>query len=487
MIKNILFSINKFLFSKEASLLKKIFQGGTWLSIGLVVTNMVGLLKAAVMVRFLKPEDFGLMGIAFVTLRWLEVLSESGFNAALIHKKGDINSYLDTAWVIQICRGVFLALLLFLFGNKIASLAFSNEQAGGIIQAAGLIVLARSFINPAVIQLKKRLDLKAEFYWRLSGALAGFITGVAAAILLKNVWALVLSVIASQAVVAVVSFWVYPFKPKFKVSYKKARELYGYGRSIFLSNLFTFFREWADSLIVVKVCGLTSLGFYQISRQFTYDPSIQFGMGIRGVMFPAFSMLKNTADITFTYFRSLKYLTAIMLPFSVVVTMYANSLVPLLLGAKWIPAVPTIICLVWASTGVILNGVNHSCLAGIGKPQYAAIANGISMLGLLLFFLPSFRALQETGMAIIVVISLIISYVAQIIMVMKHLNASISGLIMSHSLSLACIIPFILLWIFHNRCGVSQQVLLLSFAVSWMTCCITITVKRELSLKKETI
>nr|WP_320193807.1 oligosaccharide flippase family protein [uncultured Desulfobacter sp.] len=485
MIKKLHTFFKSFLFSGDGSFLKKIFQGGTWLSLGLAATNLIGLFKAAVMVRFLKPEDFGLMGIAFVTLRWLEVLSESGFSAALIHKKGDISPYLNTAWGIQICRGTLLAALLFLFGNIIAKIAFSNEQAGIIIQATGLIAFVKSLINPAVIQLKKRLDLKVEFCWRLSGAIAGFIAGVVAAVMLKNVWALVLSVVISQTVVVVVSYWVYPFKPQFKISFRKTKELFGYGRSIFLANLFAFFREWADSLIVVKTCGLTSLGFYQISRQFSYDPSIQFGLGIRGVMFPAFSMLKNKTDIISTYFKSLKYISALMFPFAIVFTLYTDSIISLLMGSNWLPAAPTLKWLVWASIVLMLSGINHSCLAGIGKPQYSAIANGVSMLGLALFFLPTFRALHETGMAICIAITLIISFTVQISMVLKYLQVSISDFIAFNGLPIVCIIPFIVLIFFHTDLGVFQQVFFLIGAVIWMMLCIIHTIRKEIVIREK--
>jgi O-antigen/teichoic acid export membrane protein len=431
--------------AKEGSLTQKIFRGGIWLSLGQASMNILGLVKLAFLGRILTPTDFGLMGIALVSLRWLEVFTESGFSAALIHKKGDVLDYINTAWVVQLVRGAIVAIILFIGSNVIAEWAFNTPNASIILKSVAPIIFLRGLQNPALILLKKKLDLRAEFYWKLSGAICGALTGIVLGFLLRNIWALVGSVVVSQLAITITSYVVFPFKPKLIFSLKKAKELYGYGRSIFLSNLFTFFSEYSDSIIVAKFCGIVPLGYYQMARQFSYDPSAQAGRLIQGVMFPAFSSLADPEKTRNAFLKTLTWVTALVFPLGILVSSNAEGLILFIMGNKWAATAPTFTILIWASVLVILNGITYSCLAGIGKPHFIAFANAFNLIGLSLFFVPQIKLLNELGMALVFCVSILLSTSIQLILLSKSLKISVTQLIASLNLTAIASIPFVFL------------------------------------------
>ena len=98
----------------DESLSKKVVVSGFWVFALRITNRSFNLIRLIVLARILSPHDFGLMGIALLTMATLETFSQTGFHAALIQRKGDIKEYLDAAWTFLILRGIILFGVLYL-------------------------------------------------------------------------------------------------------------------------------------------------------------------------------------------------------------------------------------------------------------------------------------------------------------------------------------------------------------------------------------
>ncbi len=85
----------------------KVVRGGMWLFALRIINRGLGFIKIIILARILAPEDFGLMGIAMLSIATLETFSQTGFQVALIQKKENVQPYLDTAWTVSVIRGTF--------------------------------------------------------------------------------------------------------------------------------------------------------------------------------------------------------------------------------------------------------------------------------------------------------------------------------------------------------------------------------------------
>ena len=66
------------------------------------------LVSNVILSRMLFPQAFGLMAIVRLVLNGLELLSDAGVAFSIIRdRRGDEPSFLNTAWTIQIIRGVW--------------------------------------------------------------------------------------------------------------------------------------------------------------------------------------------------------------------------------------------------------------------------------------------------------------------------------------------------------------------------------------------
>ncbi len=364
----------------------KVVRSTIWLAIGNGSAKIVNLIKIAILGRLLAPDDFGLMAIAILTLKWLEYFTETGFNKALVQEQGDIEPYLDTAWVVQLVRGALLATLLFLTA-PLAAEFFATPHATAVIRACATVLIIRGFSNPAIVYLRRELDFKRIFWWTLSNACIGLAVAIGVALLYPSVWALVASVVAAAIASTLLSYVIKPYIPRPHFQWQQAKKLIHFGKWIFFLNVISFVGLYADSAIVGKILGMTSLGFYQMARQFGMTPSHQIALLVSGVMFPAFTHLRESEQLRIAFSRTLIVISMVAIPLGCFLTVFANPLVLLILGEQWLPIAPALAWLVWAGICTAFTDASSALFQASGKPSlsvYVTIFQQVLTLTLLL-------------------------------------------------------------------------------------------------------
>jgi O-antigen/teichoic acid export membrane protein len=181
-------------------LAKKVIHGGLWIFGLKILTKGLGLIRTVVLARLLSPSDFGLFGIALLSISIIENFSQTGIQAALVRKKNDIASYLNTAWTITALRGIVLFMILFAVAPVIAKF-FNSQQATAVIRVIAVSTLFSGFKNIGLVYFQRELEFRKQFTYELSGVLADVVIAIVLAFVLQSVWALVwagLSIIPSK-------------------------------------------------------------------------------------------------------------------------------------------------------------------------------------------------------------------------------------------------------------------------------------------------
>jgi len=69
--------------------------------------NLLGFGKTLIIANFFFLEDLGIISIVLM-MEVLSTFTETGFDAALVQKKENIHSYLNTAWTAGLINGIIL-------------------------------------------------------------------------------------------------------------------------------------------------------------------------------------------------------------------------------------------------------------------------------------------------------------------------------------------------------------------------------------------
>ena len=363
-------------------------MGGFWVFSLRIVQQLFDLTRLVILARILAPDDFGLMGIALLTMATLETFSQTGFQAALIQKKEDIRSYLDAAWTVLIFRGIMVFAILY-FAAPLAASFFDTPQAKSIIQVIGLSVLFQAFTNIGVIYFQKELEFNKEFIYQLAGTLADFIVAISTVLILKNVWALVLGKLAGSAVRCFVSYLIDPYKPRLSSDVAKAKELFGFGKWILGSSILIFLLTQGDDIFVGKLLGATALGFYQMAYKISNLPATEITHMISRVTFPAYAKLQDDIPkLREAYLKVLQITAFLSFPIAWMIFVLAPDFTRIFLGEKWMPMVPAMqaLCVfgVTRSIGATMGPILYS----MGRPKIQTKLSSIQLLAMAVIIYP---------------------------------------------------------------------------------------------------
>ena len=222
------------------SLAKKAIRGGMWVFALRIINRGLGFIRNIILARLLAPEDFGLLGIAMLAIATLETFSQTGFQPALIQKKGNIESYLNTGWTVSALRGMILFCILFFAAPTIAKF-FNSPLASLVIRVIAISTLLAGFRNIGIVFFQKELEFNKQFSYEFSAAVIDLTVAISLAFILRNVWALVWGGLAASFVRLVMSYLIHPYRPRIKWERRKSKDLFDFGRWTVASGIFIFF------------------------------------------------------------------------------------------------------------------------------------------------------------------------------------------------------------------------------------------------------
>src|SRR5688572_30143338 len=91
----------------EPGLRSQAIRGSIWTFAGYGASQVIRLASNLILARLLFPDVFGLMALVNVFIGGLAMFSDIGIGPAIIqNKRGNERTFLNTAWTIQIGRGL---------------------------------------------------------------------------------------------------------------------------------------------------------------------------------------------------------------------------------------------------------------------------------------------------------------------------------------------------------------------------------------------
>jgi O-antigen/teichoic acid export membrane protein len=273
-------------------LMARVFRSTSWILLGYGGSQGLRLASNLILTRILFPEAFGLMALISLVTVGLMLFSDVGIAPSIAQsKRGDDPDFLNTAWSIQVIRGVCLWAIATGLALPFASFYTAPELAT-YLPIAALTLLVTGF-NPTRIETAHRhllmgrltiLDLTSQVIAVM----------IALAWWLQSVVALVVGgVVGSISKLALTWVFLPGTANRFRWEPAAVRELVTFGKWIFLSTAFWFFASQGDRAVLGKFLTLESLGIYNIAF-FLASFAMQLGTAVTGrVMIPVYRDAKH--------------------------------------------------------------------------------------------------------------------------------------------------------------------------------------------------
>jgi len=413
----------------EKPLSHLVVKSGFWVFGSRVIERSFYITRLIILARILDPHDFGLLGIAMVTMLTLENFSQTGFQAALIQKKENIEEYLNSAWTVGIIRGSILLIILYFVAPYVA-IFFKIPQAEPIIRVIGFSILLQAFTNIGIIYFQKELEFNKQFIYQISGTLIDFVVAVSAALLLRSVWALVFGLLAGNATRLVVSYFIHPYRPRLSSDFGKAKELFGFGKWLLGSSILVFLITQGDDFFVGKLLGATMLGFYQMAYKISNTPTTEITHAISQITFPTYSKLQeNISKLREVYLKTLQLTTLLSFPLAGLIFILAPDFTKIFLGEKWMPMVPVMQVLVLFGIIRSIAATVGPLFQGLGKPQFNTKLQFAQLILLSILIYPFYVRWGLLGVSFAVVLAALIANLGSVYLIVKITRCEIHNFI----------------------------------------------------------
>ncbi len=404
-----------FIKSSDGSLYQKVIRGGFWTFFLRAISQLLYLIKIIVLARLLSPSDFGLFGIALLSLSALETFSQTGFDRALIQKRGDIKSYLNSAWTIEIIRGIIIAMILFFISSYVATF-FNAPKVISILRIIGLAVIIKSLTNIAIVYFQKELEFKKFFKYQFLGAFFDAFVTIGIAVVFQSVWALVIGLLAGNLVKLIMSYKIDPYRPKLEFDLLKLKELWGFGKWVLGSSMLVFLVTHGDDIFVGKLLGITALGFYQMAYLISNAPATEISNIISQVAFPAYSKLQNNISrFRDACLKTLQFMLLLSFPIASIIFVLGYDFVIIFLGKKWIPIAPIMQVLIIAGLMRSIAIIFGYAFYALRKPKIDTKIQTIRFFILSISIYPFAVNWGMLGIAYSVLLSIFVSSVISVI------------------------------------------------------------------------
>ena len=371
---------------------------GSALMIGMRwTTRLLGLFSTLILVRLLTPDDFGVVAMAMVIVGFLEVFTHTAVDLALIRDRDASREHYDTAWTLEILQGTALAIALVVVA-PLAADYFDDQRVTLVIYALALRALVGSFENIGVVAFRRDLEFQKEFWFGVSKKMAMVALTVVAAFTLKSYWALVVGLVGGRVADVLISFSRHPYRPRFSLS--KAAELWGFSRWLLIGRVGDMVTRKLDEFVIGGELGTMAMGNYFVAADVATAPTEEIvGPMSRGI-YPVYSTLLNARpQLIDTFLLVLSSTTYLCVPLGMGLSAIAPNLVPVVLGEKWLAAIPLIEYLGISGIAIALAMTVEPLLVASGRVRIFACFQWLQLLLLAPALVHAGKVLGVVGVA----------------------------------------------------------------------------------------
>ncbi|NWG72707.1 MAG: oligosaccharide flippase family protein, partial [Parvularculaceae bacterium] len=272
------------------SLTQRAARGAAWVLGGYTASQVIRLGGNLVLTRLLFPEAFGVMAIVNTLLQGLQMFSDVGIGPAIIRSQRVDAGLLNTAWTLQIIRGLSLCLIGMLLAWP-AAVFYGRPELTGLMIAAAITAAIDGFNSPALFTLNRDLKLKQVVARDLASQVLGVIVMIALALVWRSVWPLVIGALVRGVANMLLSHGLTTQRLRPGWDRGALRELYSFGRFVFLSTAATFIAQGGERLILGKFLPMETLGVFAIALYLSQLPWQVVQKLTNRVLFPSFAEL----------------------------------------------------------------------------------------------------------------------------------------------------------------------------------------------------
>ncbi|MFM2276141.1 MAG: Teichuronic acid biosynthesis protein TuaB [Pseudomonadota bacterium] len=373
-------------------------NGSVWAITGFGVAQVVRLISNILLAALLYQEAFALMAIVAAMTAGFALLSDIGLGPNIVQsKRGDDPDFLNTAWTIQVIRGVILAMLATAMAWPLASFYAVNDpmawELRWLIPMVALGTLFEAFNSTKLKTASRHLNVGRTTVIQLSSQFTGIAVMVLLAWWTRSVYSMALGGIVTAVMQCALSHLALPgVNNRFRWEREAVLEIIHFGKWVLLSTMIYFFAMQIDKLVFGRVFPLSEVGVYSIAASLAIMTATLMGRLQGAILFPLFARLLDRKEGLISGVQRTKgplfTIAAYMVALSIAC---AGSFVALAYDARYAAAglyIPILAAGAWFTT---IEGFYNSGFLASGQSRWGAIVNTTKLISFCILLVPAIQ------------------------------------------------------------------------------------------------
>ncbi len=246
------------------------------MGLGYVLIQAIRFGSSMVLTRLLAPDMYGLMAIGSVVVAGVTLISDIGLAQNVIQSpRAGERLFLNTIWVMQVARGVVIALVMLLCAGGLWLViahwpssvpgAYGDPAAPLVIAVLALVPLVMGFESTRVATVRRALVLAPLVRLEVLSQVVATTLTIALAYFWPAVWVLPASWVLLSLAQVVISHTLLPGEAnRFEWTREMAATIWSFSKWVMVSSIPTFFFREGDRIILGMLLSPTALGAYAI-------------------------------------------------------------------------------------------------------------------------------------------------------------------------------------------------------------------------------
>ncbi len=344
-------------------------RGVAWIGAVRWSSQLLSWVVTLLVVRILSPADYGIVGMTTFFITLAGALAESGIGAAVVALRELTPQAIRQLHAVAIGAGFSAAGITAAVAWPV-SRYFHEPALVSVMAVLGLSFVLDGLRVVPVAVINRELNYRQSSSVDLVRAVAAAATVLLLALNRAGYWALVCGTIAGSGAA---SLWTFRLKavamerPRLSVLSTPLR----YCRHAVLTRLAYSAYQSADFMVAGRMFGPRPLGQYNVAWTIASLPGEKLSTVILGATMPFFAAIQHDrAALARYYLRLTRFLSLVLWPTLFGFMVIADLAIPLVLGDKWLPAVPLTRALLFY-TAMLSIGLNNVILSATGRSRSA--------------------------------------------------------------------------------------------------------------------
>lgn len=318
-----------------------ILHGAVWTFVGYGVSQVLRLVSNLVLTRLLSPDLFGIMALVNVVIIGLNMFTDVGIGINIIQSdRGEDEKFLNTAWTIQIIRGILIFLICLMVTFPF-SLYYKEPSLEWILPITCLSIVISGFNSTSIYTLNRELNLKKITILEIYTQFFSVIIMLFIAFFHSTIWVFVIGNVFGALFKMIMShYWLDEYKNKFCFEPHSINQLVRFGQWIFVGTILSFAFNSSGSLIFGKIASMNDLGIFTIASTLAKTVENIYDQISSRVLLPVYSRIKilSGAELRAEILKIRSILFLFFLPILWVFIIFGQDVVNLLLDPRYYKA-----------------------------------------------------------------------------------------------------------------------------------------------------